>query len=44
MSVVTAPDDLTLRLVPGAEHSVWYSHFDEFVATLPEAFGPDPVP
>lgn len=28
-----------VRSIPGAAHSVWYSHFNEFVATLPEAFG-----
>lgn len=27
-----------VRDVPGAAHSVWYSHFDEFVAALPEVF------
>lgn len=25
-----------VRDVPGAAHAVWYSHFDEFVAALPE--------
>jgi hypothetical protein len=24
--------------IPGAAHPVWYSHFDEFVASLPEVF------
>jgi pimeloyl-ACP methyl ester carboxylesterase len=28
-----------VRSIPGAAHSVWYSHFDEFVAALPEVFG-----
>lgn len=28
-----------VRDVPGAAHSVWYGHFDEFVSTLPEVFG-----
>jgi len=27
-----------VRDIPGAAHSVWYSHFDEFCATLPEFF------
>ena len=27
-----------VRGIPGAAHSVWYSHFDEFCATLPELF------
>jgi pimeloyl-ACP methyl ester carboxylesterase len=27
-----------VRSIPGAAHSVWYSHFDAFVATLPEVF------
>ncbi len=28
-----------VRSIPGAEHTIWYSHFDEFVAVLPEVFG-----
>ncbi|MBF4621669.1 alpha/beta fold hydrolase [Clavibacter sp. VKM Ac-2542] len=28
-----------VRSIPGAAHSVWYSHFAEFTAALPEAFG-----
>lgn len=28
-----------VRSIPGAAHSVWYSHFEEFVAALPEVFG-----
>ncbi len=28
-----------VRGVPGAAHTVWYSHFDEFCRTLPELFG-----
>ncbi len=28
-----------VRSIPGASHSVWYGHFDEFVAALPEVFG-----
>jgi len=28
-----------VRSIPGAAHTVWYSHFDEFCATLPELFG-----
>jgi pimeloyl-ACP methyl ester carboxylesterase len=31
--------DVQVRSIPGASHSVWYSHFDEFVAALPEVFG-----
>jgi len=27
-----------VRSIPGAAHSVWYSHFDEFVEALPEVF------
>ncbi|WP_416393789.1 MULTISPECIES: alpha/beta fold hydrolase [unclassified Curtobacterium] len=27
-----------VRDVPGAAHSVWYSHFDQFVSALPEVF------
>lgn len=27
-----------IRSIPGAAHSVWYSHFDQFVAALPEVF------
>ncbi|MDQ0541031.1 pimeloyl-ACP methyl ester carboxylesterase [Curtobacterium flaccumfaciens] len=27
-----------VRDVPGAAHSVWYSHFDKFVGALPEVF------
>jgi pimeloyl-ACP methyl ester carboxylesterase len=30
--------DVIVRDVPGAAHSVWYSHFDQFVAALPEVF------
>ncbi|WP_315552864.1 alpha/beta hydrolase family protein [Microbacterium aurum] len=29
-----------VRSIPGGAHSLWYSHFDEFVAILPEVFGP----
>lgn len=32
-----------VRDVPGAAHTVWYSHFDEFVTALPEVFGPAPL-
>jgi pimeloyl-ACP methyl ester carboxylesterase len=28
-----------VRSIPGAAHSIWYSHFAEFTAALPEAFG-----
>lgn len=27
-----------VRGIPGAAHTVWYSHFDAFVASLPEVF------
>lgn len=30
---------IDVRSIPGAAHTVWYSHFDEFVAALPEVFG-----
>lgn len=30
---------VTVRSIPGAAHSVWYSHFDAFVDALPEVFG-----
>ncbi|WP_460800457.1 alpha/beta fold hydrolase [Microbacterium sp. GXF6406] len=29
-----------VRSIPGAAHTVWYSHFDEFVGALPEVFIP----
>jgi pimeloyl-ACP methyl ester carboxylesterase len=29
---------VSVRGIPGAAHSVWYSHFDEFIAVLPEVF------
>lgn len=28
-----------VRSIQGAAHTVWYSHFDEFVGSLPEVFG-----
>ena len=28
-----------VRSIPGASHSIWRSHFDEFIAALPEIFG-----
>ncbi|MFF5627219.1 alpha/beta hydrolase family protein [Microbacterium sp. LWH10-1.2] len=28
-----------VRSIPGAAHTVWYSHFEEFTASLPELFG-----
>jgi pimeloyl-ACP methyl ester carboxylesterase len=31
---------VTVRSIPDAAHSVWYSHFAEFVAALPEVFAP----
>jgi len=27
-----------IRSIPGAAHSIWYSHFDQFVDALPEVF------
>lgn len=30
---------VTVRSIPGAAHTVWYSHFSEFVTSLPEMFG-----
>jgi pimeloyl-ACP methyl ester carboxylesterase len=27
-----------VRSVPGAAHTIWYSHFEQFVAALPEVF------
>lgn len=32
-----------MRSIPGAAHTIWYSHFDEFTAALPELFG-SPAP
>lgn len=32
----------SVRRVPGAEHTIWYSHLDAFTASLPEMFGPTP--
>lgn len=29
-------DGVTVHDIPGAAHSVWYSHFDEFMALLPQ--------
>ncbi|MBF4624948.1 alpha/beta fold hydrolase [Clavibacter sp. VKM Ac-2872] len=34
-----AASGVDVRGIPGAAHSVWYSHFDAFTAALPEAFG-----
>jgi len=34
-----AEHGVQVRSILGAAHSVWYSHFDEFLAALPEAFG-----
>ncbi len=28
-----------VRSIPGAAHTIWYSHFDEFCTALPELFG-----
>lgn len=33
-----ASSGVDVRSIPGAAHSVWYSHFDAFVAALPEVF------
>ncbi|WP_394194752.1 alpha/beta fold hydrolase [Microbacterium foliorum] len=30
---------IDVRSIPGAAHTVWYSHFEEFTASLPELFG-----
>jgi len=30
---------VSVRSIPGAAHTVWYSHFREFTAVLPEMFG-----
>jgi pimeloyl-ACP methyl ester carboxylesterase len=30
---------VVVRRIPKAAHTVWYSHFDEFTASLPEMFG-----
>lgn len=32
-------DGVRVRSIPGAAHTVWYSHFDVFTAALPEVFG-----
>ncbi|WP_141651211.1 alpha/beta fold hydrolase [Microbacterium sp. 3J1] len=29
-----------VRRIPGAAHTIWYSHFHEFTAALPELFAP----
>ena len=29
---------VSVRSIPGAAHSVWYSNFDQFIAALPEVF------
>lgn len=34
-------DGVDVRVVPGAAHTIWYSHFAEFAASLPELFGDD---
>lgn len=36
-----AAQGIDVRTIPGAAHTVWFSHFDEFVAALPEVFGVD---
>ncbi|KQQ65809.1 alpha/beta fold hydrolase [Microbacterium sp. Leaf320] len=38
---------IDVRRIPDAAHTVWYSHFEEFVASVPELFGAprhDPLP
>lgn len=37
-SLALQREGVLVRGIPGAAHSVWYSHFDEFVAVLPEVF------
>jgi alpha-beta hydrolase superfamily lysophospholipase len=32
-------DGVDVRGLPGAEHTVWRTHFDEFLGALPEIFG-----
>jgi pimeloyl-ACP methyl ester carboxylesterase len=32
-------DGVEVRSIPGAAHTVWYSHFADFTAALPEMFG-----
>lgn len=36
-------DGVTVRSIPGAAHTVWYSHFEVFTAALPELFAPSLV-
>ncbi|GAA5149113.1 hypothetical protein GCM10025768_11810 [Microbacterium pseudoresistens] len=33
-------EGVDVREIDGAAHTVWYTHFEEFVDALPEAFGP----
>jgi pimeloyl-ACP methyl ester carboxylesterase len=33
---------IEVRSIPGAAHTIWYSHFEEFTASVPELFGPGP--
>ncbi|MFJ2544476.1 alpha/beta fold hydrolase [Microbacterium sp. NPDC087589] len=33
-----AANGADVRSIPGAAHTIWYSHFDEFAAALPELF------
>lgn len=35
-----AANGADVRSIAGAAHTIWYSHFDEFTASLPELFGP----
>jgi pimeloyl-ACP methyl ester carboxylesterase len=34
-------ESFTVRAIPGADHTIWYSHFDQFMATLDEWVGND---
>ncbi|MFY9714495.1 MAG: alpha/beta hydrolase family protein [Microbacterium sp.] len=34
-----AEQGVSVRSIPGAAHSIWYSHFAEFIASIPEMFG-----
>lgn len=38
-----AANGADVRSIPGAAHTVWFSHFNEFTESLPELFGP-PTP
>lgn len=34
-----AEQGVSVRSIPGAAHSIWYSHLAEFIASIPEMFG-----